>query len=191
MSSATEVSICSDALLELGASPISSFTDGTDKARLAANLWPRNRDALIRAHTWNCCVKRVALAPLVGAPAYGFAFQYQLPGDWVRTIKIGNYADFATDFRQEGRVLLSSANSLQLRYVFRNENVGTWDDLMVAAAVALMKWRFTYAVTKSTSLRDSHEREYRLLLQQAKSIDSMEEPSEQVAEESPLITVRG
>ena len=186
----TAVTICSNALLELGASPIASFDETGNQARLAANLYPPNRDALLRSHTWNCCVKRVSLSPLVGVPAYGFAFAYQLPGDWVRTIKLGNFADYSVDFRQEGRQLLCSANSLQLRYVFRNTNEGTWDDKLVEVMTALMKWRFAYPITKSTSLRDTLGAEYRMLLQQAKSIDSMEEPSEQIAEESPLISVR-
>ncbi len=190
MSTSTSVSICSNALLMLGAEPISSFTEGTDRARLCANLYPSNRDAVLRAHTWNCSVKRVTLAPLATAPTYGFAFQYLLPSDWVRTIKLGQYADYAADFRQEGRYLLSDSNVSQLRYVSRNIIEGTWDALLVDVMTQRMAWKLAYPVTKSTALRESLRGEYLLMLQQAKSIDSMEEPSDMIAEESPLISVR-
>ena len=36
----TSLSICSDALLMLGASPISSFTEGTDEANVCNSLYP-------------------------------------------------------------------------------------------------------------------------------------------------------
>lgn len=187
---ATDISICSNALLELGQTPISSFNDGTDKSRLAANLYPPNREAVLRSHTWNCCTARAQLAPLADGPAYGFAYRFLLPGDWGRTLKVGQAGDFSTDFRHEGRYLLSNSNALLLRYVRKTVSEGEFDSLLVDVLTARMKWKFTYAVTKSTALRDSNEREYLRVLQQAKSIDSMEEPSEQVAEESPLISVR-
>lgn len=187
---ATAVSICSNALLMLGAQPIASFDEAGDRARLCANLYPSNRDAVVRSHTWNCCVKRVALAALTTAPTYGFAYGYLLPSDWVRTIKVGQYADYAADFRQEGRTLMSDSNSLVLRYVFSNVDEGTWDALLVDVVTKRMAWVLAYPVTKSTSLRDSLRAEFMLAMAQAKSIDSMEEPSEQIAEDSPLISVR-
>lgn len=188
---ATDVSICNDALLMLGAVPISDFNESGDRARLCANLFPANRDAVLRSHTWNCCVKRVSLSPLVDSPAYGWAYTYQLPGDWIRTIKLGNASDYASDFRHEGRLILSDSSAMSLRYVYKNTNAGTWDALLVDVMVKRMAWVLAYPVTKSTSLRESMMMDYERALKTAKSIDSMEEPSEQVAEESPLISIRG
>lgn len=188
---ATAVSICSNALLMLGASPISSFDGSDDKARLASNLYPGQRDATLRAHTWNCCVKRVQLAPLSGVSTYGWQNAFQMPGDWVRTMRVGGSGNFVADFRQQQRTLLANATVVNLRYVFRNTNEGSWDDLLVDVLTKRMAWAMCYAVTKSTSLRDTLGQEFRLALQQAKSIDSMEEPGEMVAEDSPLISIRG
>jgi hypothetical protein len=47
---ATDVSICSNALLMLGDGPISDFTTVNDRTRLCANLFPQVRDAVLRSH---------------------------------------------------------------------------------------------------------------------------------------------
>jgi hypothetical protein len=66
---ATDVSICSNALLRLGAAPINSFEEADElgsniqQVRLAGNLWPTVRKAILRAHPWNCATTRVLLSP--------------------------------------------------------------------------------------------------------------------------------
>ena len=51
---ASSVSICSNALIALGANPISSLdtsgTDGLDRVRIAANLYPTVKAAILRSH---------------------------------------------------------------------------------------------------------------------------------------------
>ena len=43
----TDLSICSDALILLGASPLSSFTEGTDAAQVCDRLYPDFRDSML------------------------------------------------------------------------------------------------------------------------------------------------
>ena len=43
----TSLSICSDALILLGAAPISSFTEGSDAAQACDRLYPDLRDTLL------------------------------------------------------------------------------------------------------------------------------------------------
>ena len=45
----TKLSICSDALIMLGATPLSSFTVGTDEAQVADRLYDDVRDTLLDA----------------------------------------------------------------------------------------------------------------------------------------------
>lgn len=191
---ATAVSICSNALLELGAQAIASFDDGNDRARLCANVYPTRRDALLRAHPWNCAVRRVQLSPLAERPPWGYAHAYPLPPDWLRTLKVGGWGDYTPDFRHEGRQLLAgrgigSGSALLLRYIARVDE-GEWDAALVGVMTACMKWALAYPITKSTSLRAEMRDEYVRLLREAKSIDSMDEPGEQIAEASPLLAAR-
>lgn len=145
---------------------------------------------MLRSHTWNCAVKRAQLSPVDDAPAYGYRHAYLLPGDWVRTLKVGGYLDFTEDFRHEGRYLLAGSSPTFLRYVSRNENEGEWDDLLISVMTARMKWVLCYPITKSTSLRTELRAEFVQMLKEAKSIDSMGEPGETFADQSPLISCR-
>ena len=86
---ATEVSICSNALLMLGGQPINDLSENSDRARLASNLWPAVRNYVLRRHPWNCAVKRVALAPDLTPPAFDWAFQFTLPPDFMRVLAVG------------------------------------------------------------------------------------------------------
>ena len=50
----TKLSICSDALIMLGAKPLSSFSEGTDAAQICDRLYDDIRDSTIGMHPWTC-----------------------------------------------------------------------------------------------------------------------------------------
>lgn len=175
--SATPVSICSNALLMLGAQPINDLADNNDRARLASNLYPQVRDALIRAFPWNCCITRVTLSPDVATPAFDWAFQFSLPGDFVKALACGESGS-EVEFKIEGRKLLSDNNPCYLRYIFRNENPATWDDGLVNVLTLQMAEAMAYAITQSASLRDSLAQRAELAFKRAKSVDGQDDTPE-------------
>ena len=77
----TDLSICSDALIMLGASPISSFTEGTDAAQACDRLYPDLRDSLLSRYPWSWTYKKASLGRLATAPINEFKYAYQLPGN--------------------------------------------------------------------------------------------------------------
>lgn len=77
----TDVSICSDALVLLGASPISSFTEGTDAALVCQRLYPDIRDSLLSTYVWSWSLTKTQLSRLSTAPTNEWQYAYQLPGD--------------------------------------------------------------------------------------------------------------
>jgi len=77
----SSVSICSDALILLGASPISSFTEGTDAALACDRLYPDLRDNIISNYMWTWSLKKTQIARLADAPTNEWKYAYQLPGD--------------------------------------------------------------------------------------------------------------
>lgn len=186
----TAVSICSNALMMLGKEPIASFQDETDRAAYCVNLYPSLRDWLLRKHFWNCAIKRVLLSPLSTPPAFGYSAQFQLPSDFLRVYEVGTAQNFIRDFQIENRVILANAQSLPLRYVWRNENEDDWDAGLVQVATRFMAAMLAYPVTQSTSLRDSMLQEAKIELREAKSIDGMENPSDQLGDEFPLLQGR-
>lgn len=175
------IQICSNALLLVGAQTINAFSENNDRAKLVSNLWPNCRDAILRMHPWNCAVKRVALAPDVTAPAFEWASQFTLPPDWLRTLSIGKEGEHPS-FRMEAGKILCDENPLNLRYIFRNENVASWDALLVEAATAYMAMTCAYPITKSASMVEAMKGMLALKLRQAKTIDGQEDPPEQVGD---------
>lgn len=98
----TALSICSDALIALGAAPISSFTEGTDAAQACDRLYPDLRDTILSTYQWSFSVKKTQLARLATAPTNEWKYAYQMPGDMLS----GVLAIFAS----------SGTNELPLRY---------------------------------------------------------------------------
>jgi hypothetical protein len=98
----TALSICSDALIALGAAPISSFTEGTDAAQACDRLYPDLRDTILSTYQWSFSIKKTQLARLATAPTNEWKYAYQMPGDMLS----GVLAIFAS----------SGSNELPLRY---------------------------------------------------------------------------
>ncbi len=85
----TGVSICSDALLMLGAKSITSFNDGTDAASVCDRLYPDIRDSVLTTYPWTFNTKKVQLAQLITTPNSVWRYEYQLPGDRLGTVRAG------------------------------------------------------------------------------------------------------
>ena len=75
------LSICSDALLMLGAKSISSFNEGTDAANISDRLYSDIRDQALLIYPWSFSFKKVKLSRLVTTPTTEYKYEYQLPGD--------------------------------------------------------------------------------------------------------------
>lgn len=162
----------------LGGSPFSSFEEPKPHVRIAANLYPSLRDDVLRLHSWNCATNRVILAPMATPPAFDFSSQFQLPGDWLRTLQVGNKGD-PLEYRSEGRRLLANVTALPLVYCFRNTVEDTWSTNLIHVMELAMAAKMAYAVTSSTSVRDSYRDEFARELKVAKAIDGQDDPPEE------------
>lgn len=183
--SATDVSICSNALLMLGAQTINSLADNTDRARLASNLYPTVRDAVLRSFPWNCCITRVALSPDVTPPAFDWSYQFTLPGDFIKAMSVGE-SGAEVDFAIEGRKLLSDDNPCYLRYIQRNTNSGSWDDGLVLVVTYAMAAAMAYPITQSATLQQTMEQKAALIMRQARSVDAQDDTPQMIGDERLL-----
>lgn len=184
----TPVEICSNALLMLGDNPIASFDDGSDRSRLAANLWPMARDYVLRMHPWNCAIKRVSLAPESTAPAFDFSASFLLPGDCLRVLSVGQEGQ-RPRYRLENRRILMNATSCLLRYTYRNEDPASWDSLLVWGMTSTMRAIFAYGITQSNSLEQVVATAMRDVLRQARTVDGQEDEPDAL-DHSPLHEAR-
>jgi len=184
---ATGVSICSNALLMLGAQTINDFADqmNLDRAKMCANLYPTVRDDMLRSHPWNCAIKRAVLAPDAQAPSFGYGQSFELPADFLRVLEVGT-AGCQIDYLVEGSTIQADTTVLELRYVFRNEVENTWDSSLVKLVTLAMAAALAYPVTQSSALQQSMEQKLELSLRRARAVDGQEDPPQMLGDERLL-----
>ena len=173
----TPVSICSGALVMLGDKPIASLTENTDRARMAANLYPDERAGFLRAHPWNAAIKRVTLSPSSTAPAFDSFSVFDLPSDCMRVLSVGSENDSRGGYRVEGRSILYPGAVAYLRYV-ADVPESMWDAHMILAMKTRMAALMSYAVTGSATLAQSWLEQSKTELRTAKTTDGQEDPPE-------------
>lgn len=187
--SSSAISICSNALQQLGDDPIASFSLSEGKrARLCGNLWPQVRDYLLRKHAWPCARKRLILAPEATAPVFDWGYSFVLPGDWLRTLQVGQRGE-RPDFELEGRKIYANTATLHLAYVWRNEDPALWDSLLCDLACAEMAARLAYPITQSASLAQEMRQFADRALREAKAIAGQDNEPEEWGD-SPFTDVR-
>lgn len=185
---ATQVSICSNALLLLGAKTINAIDEDSDRASLAANLYDSIRDDLLRSHPWNCAVKRVVLAADTEAPAFDYTAQFTLPRDWLKTLSVGEEG-YEADYKHEAGKILCGGTSLALRYIFRNDNPSTWDAMLVRAMELKLAAEMAYPVTGSASMADMMHNKLQQHMKQARAVDGQDDPPQTLGD-FPLLASR-
>lgn len=120
----TGVSICSDALIMLGAKAITSFNDGTDESSVCDRLYPDIRDSTLMMYPWSFSMKKIALARLVTTPTSFWKYEYQLPGDRLGnphsvrdSAAVGNF--ISAEWEIQGDKLLTNLEAVYIDYQYQ------------------------------------------------------------------------
>ena len=168
---ASTVDICNGALNQLGATTILSLTEDSKNARLCNSRFTQVRDAVFRSHPWNCLQTRVELASSTTAPAWGFSYKYDLPGDCLRLLKI---LDYDSNYKVEGRSILSNNSSMKILYISRVEDPNQYDELLRETLSAALGADIAYAITSNNTTSQNMIVNYQEKLKDARFVDSTE-----------------
>ena len=168
---ASIVGICNGALNQLGATTILSLSEDSKNARLCNSRFTQVRDALFRTHPWNCLQKRIQIAADSTAPAWGFKFAYTLPADCLRLLKI---LDYDSNYKVEGRKILSNTSSMKILYVSRVIDPNEYDELLRETLSASLSADIAFAVTSNNTTSQNMYQLYQEKLRDARFVDSTE-----------------
>lgn len=135
------------------------------------SLYDSMRDSVLRMHRWNFATRRTALVKLTKAPAWGFAAAYQLPEDFIRLVRLENQSQ---DFRIEGDQLLTDAGNGNCLYIFRQTEVDKYDPLFVRTLAARLAAESAKELTGDSGITNLMEREYAMMVEEARYVDSLE-----------------
>jgi len=168
---ASIVDINNAALNQLGASTILSMTEDSKNARLCNARYTQIRDSVFRSHPWNCLQKRVELSSSTTTPAWGFSFQYDLPGDCLRLLRI---LDYESNHKVEGRSILSNNSSMKILYISRITDPNQYDENLREALSAAIAADIAYAITSNNTVQQNMIALYQEKLRDARFVDSTE-----------------
>jgi hypothetical protein len=169
---ASEIEICNAALALVGQQQIQEFGDNSDSERYCKVLYGLSRDALIRMHPWNFCIKRSKLQQLSETPAFEFTHTYELPADYIRTIDL--YAT-NSDYRVvAGQKLLCDDSTVSLTYVAGETDVTKFDALFTQALIYYLAAQLAVVLAHKQGLQPQLLSVYNQLIKQAKQVDGQE-----------------
>ena len=157
----------------LGATNIIARDEDTKSARVTNQRFDAVRDAVFRAHPWNCLVTRSAVAADSDSPAFDWSYQFTLPSDpyCLRVMRL-DYLDI--EFRVEGRKILCDESSINLVYLARVSDPNQWDALLNEAIAARLASEVSFALVQSTSLTANLYALYESKLSEARFTDATE-----------------
>lgn len=179
----SSVTISSNALILLGDSPISSFTDGTTGALIASNLYETSYQSLLTTHRWRFATKKAQLARLSTPPLNGFSYAFQIPSDclYVISATTENYEIY-------GSLIYCNDTVLSIDYTYRVS-----EDKLPSFYVKMLEFFLAsqFAIPLAGSI-DKGNYYSRLFLDQqrkAKFADSTQRPQDSLSD-SPYLTMR-
>ena len=170
---ASNVDICNSALNMIGASNIISLTEDSRAARVCNQRFEFVRDAVMRAHPWNCLIVRTSLAADSDTPAFEFDHQHTLPTD-PYCLRVLRPQDPDTVFRVEGRKIISSTTPFKMIYVARITDPNEYDQLLIESIASRLAADISYALVNSASLSQMLMATYETKLSEARFVDATE-----------------
>jgi len=184
------VEIGANALRLLGADPITSLGDNTERARLVSALWPQARRAVLRAHPWKFAIEYTTLAKLATGPAWKFKNAFQLPVEpYCLRVLATSLDDLDIPWKLSGRTLVTNAGDVKIEYLADVTDVGAYDSAFEAAVTARLAADLAYPVTSSTSLGAAMWALYTEKMKEARFLDGLEQSPLRVRADD-LVTVR-
>ena len=155
----TDVSICSQALLLLGSTSISSFSDGTAPASIAVVIYPKVKAQTLGMYPWSFSLTKTQLAQSASTPLSYWQYAYALPSDMVngapRKVFTSNNtnAPNLTDYEIQGAELLSQEQSIYIDYQ-RDVDEPAMPAYFVQLLIYQMAWHLAEPVTDQTTKSD-------------------------------------
>lgn len=184
-----DIGLCSRALVQLGAAPITSFNDDTAESEIANALYAPVRDALLSAYPWTFATGQLALTKLNNSPLADYQNAYQLPLDFLRAISAGHgQKGRGLNYRISRGQLHTNADQVTLTYIFKpeEEEFPAFFDMVLITRLAA---EFCIPITENTSRADIFYKLAKDEFARARNIDSQQDTPSRI-ENFNLIDVR-
>ena len=172
MNSKTEIANAS--LVEVGGAVITDLdTDTTTNGDIVRRWYLHTRDSMLRQYTWNFALARQSLTKDLTGPSFEFANSFTLPTlpYCLRALEMYNSM---SEWKVEGRKLLTDDSSVNLKYISRVENVVDFDDLFTDALIFKIAANIAVPIKRDNALALKLMEVAEIKIQTARTHDSQE-----------------
>lgn len=189
---ASSVAICNQALVKVGAERITSLLDDDESAKVLNAIYEIKRDAELAAHPWTFAIKRASIPASSTAPAFGWAYSYPLPADYLALVEVGENFTFydsptgalfalESDPATGGMAILTDQPTpLDIRYIYKVTNPGLFPAPFVESFACRLAAEIVERRTQSLPKRQQAWDEYRMAIRTARRMNAIEQPAKQI-----------
>ena len=180
--------ICSQALVMLGASPIDSLNENSVESLVARHIYETTYKTLLASHTWNFAQKKL----LLSNPSFNTensTYTFPLPEGLIRILAIASGQNQIADYSWNNNEIETSQREILISMIATVEE-SHLPHFFIQALVSTLAAEFCLPITESTSRADYLSKQATQKIENAKLIDSQQAQPQSLAE-FPLIEARG
>ncbi len=177
----SNIDICSRALVMIGATPITSFADGTTESTVAVNLYEDTVRDLLSRHRWRFASGQAQLARRTTEPSAKWDAAYQLPVDLLVLHDVSVNGSVIDYDRYQNLVYCDAdeADEVFADYTFRAIE-DLWPPYFTTAVELTLASIFAYSVANQIQTADYMEKKALRQLALARNIDSQAQTSKKL-----------
>lgn len=166
--------ICTMAMSLLKREAVNSIDDLTDEATQCKIMYPFALDTLLESYAWTFAIKRQTLSALSAAPINQYDFQYALPADCITPLELraDTWSGQGFTWIIEGQNVLSNADTVTLKYVYRVTQSGLFNPLFTMALAFGIAALLAYSMTGKPQYADVLEKKAHQLALRAQALDA-------------------
>lgn len=164
-----------------------------DEAPALEAVWPVAIRAVMRAHPWDCVRRRQQIPAEATAPAFGWTAQFPWPTDpeCLRPLWVEGQDSGLTWIAEGKKILASSAEPLQLRYIAFIEDPTEWDASLAMAVALLLAHLAAYEICRSRTKEKDLEESYYKWLQDARTVDAQQGTEDEIRQDEFYTFMQG
>ncbi len=167
--SATNISICNGALMNIGAERIMSLTESSEEAAVCNERFAHVRDAVLQMFPWNCCTYRKTLTQDATAPIYDYQYRYLLPTSPLCYSVLEVYE--TDDWRIEEDFLVTDSSIVNILYIGRNTDPAKYPPYLAELISARLAVDIAYKLTGSADVTSNAAKLYSYKMQEALELE--------------------
>jgi hypothetical protein len=177
----TDIEICNMALGFCGKDGIAAFEDDSTEARACKAFYAGIRDKVLEDRIWSFAKEQYILAPVAGAPLFGFTKKFQLPGEVVRVHRADDGSgDYRMIWDLPGRHILTDAEQVFITAVKKIEDTSLFSPGFSLAVALRLAYTLAVPMTENRQLKADLWAEYQTEIKDAGGVDGSQGKSERV-----------